>query len=62
MLYWCIGGKPADASDRMDAKANDESDPLNLAVEIGKGRYSIEFLQAIDQRISETMALCTVLA
>lgn len=43
-LYWMISGtKPIDAPERVGP-----SDPLPPAVEIGKGRYSDEFLRAID--------------
>jgi len=43
-LYWMVAGKkPIEAPDRMVAQ-----DPLKPAVEVGKGRYSPEFLAAID--------------
>jgi serine/threonine protein kinase/HAMP domain-containing protein len=43
-LYWMVTGKkPIQAPDRMLA-----NDPLMPAVEAGKGRYSVEFLRAID--------------
>lgn len=43
-LYWMIAGKkPIEAPDRMVA-----IDPLKPALEIGKGRYSEQFLSAID--------------
>lgn len=43
-LYWMVSGKkPIEAPDRMVA-----NDPLKPAVEVGKGRYSHEFLSAID--------------
>lgn len=43
-LYWMVSGKkPIEAPDRMV-----DPDPLKPAVEVGKGRYSQEFLSAID--------------
>jgi serine/threonine protein kinase/HAMP domain-containing protein len=43
-LYWMVSGKkPIEAPDRMV-----DPDPLKPAVEVGKGRYSHEFLSAID--------------
>jgi serine/threonine protein kinase/HAMP domain-containing protein len=43
-LYWMVcGRKPIEAPDRMV-----KDDPLKPAVEVGKGRYSPEFLGAID--------------
>jgi serine/threonine protein kinase/HAMP domain-containing protein len=43
-LYWMISGrKPIAAPDRMV-----DPDPLVPALEVGKGRYSTEFLSAID--------------
>jgi len=43
-LYWMVSGrKPIEAPDRMI-----DPDPLKPAVEMGKGRYSREFLSAID--------------
>ncbi|MBL8525522.1 MAG: protein kinase [Betaproteobacteria bacterium] len=43
-LYWMVSGKkPIEAPDRMV-----DPDPLKPAVEVGKGRYSHEFLTAID--------------
>lgn len=43
-LFWLVAGKkPIEASAR-----NGDTDPLPPAVEIGKGKYSVEFLKAID--------------
>lgn len=43
-LFWLVSGKkPIEASAR-----NGDSDPLPPAEEIGKGKYSVEFLKAID--------------
>lgn len=43
-LYWMVSAKkPIEAPDRMVAQ-----DPLKPAVEVGQGRYSREFLSAID--------------
>ena len=54
VLYWLIGGKPADASDRMMAHANEEEDPLNPAVKIGADNYSVGFLTSIDHALRMT--------
>ncbi|MDX2220467.1 MAG: cache domain-containing protein [Burkholderiales bacterium] len=43
-LFWLVAGKkPIEASARTG-----DNDPLPPAVEIGKGKYSVEFLKAID--------------
>ena len=43
-LYWMVAGrKPIEAPDRMGPV-----DPLKPAVVVGKGRYSVAFLEAID--------------
>ena len=54
VLYWLIGGKPADASNRMMAHANEDEDPLNPAVKIGAGNYSSGFLTSIDHALRMT--------
>ncbi|MEO5346345.1 MAG: bifunctional serine/threonine-protein kinase/formylglycine-generating enzyme family protein [Magnetococcus sp. YQC-9] len=49
VLYRCIAGdKPIDASKRISARLRGETDPVVPAVEIGKDRYSANFLKAID--------------
>ncbi len=48
-MYRCITGrKPVEAPERIAALHNDEADPYVPAVEAGAGRYSTQFLQAID--------------
>ena len=43
-LYWMVSGrKPVEAIDRMGPV-----DPLKPAVQVGQGRYSVAFLEAID--------------
>ncbi|MBF0627676.1 MAG: SUMF1/EgtB/PvdO family nonheme iron enzyme [Magnetococcales bacterium] len=49
VLYRCItGDKPVDASQRIAARLRSEPDPLKPAVELGRERYSPEFLKAVD--------------
>ncbi|MBF0124781.1 MAG: SUMF1/EgtB/PvdO family nonheme iron enzyme [Magnetococcales bacterium] len=52
VLYRAISGKkPIDASMRVMAKMRQEADPMVPAVEVGNGRYSPTFLQAIDRAL-----------
>ncbi len=49
VLYRCIAGdKPVEAALRISARLRNENDPLKTAKEVGKGRYSMEFLEAVD--------------
>ncbi len=49
VMYRAISGlEPKEAPARRDAISDGESDPLKSAVEVGKGKYSGAFLQAID--------------
>ncbi|MBF0439457.1 MAG: SUMF1/EgtB/PvdO family nonheme iron enzyme [Magnetococcales bacterium] len=49
VLYRCIvGDKPPDASLRIAARLRSEPDPMKSAEEMGQGRYSAEFLKAVD--------------
>lgn len=45
------GEVPPSAPERTDAHMNEDSDPLISAVDLGKGRYSQEFLEAIDSAL-----------
>ena len=48
-LLRCIDGRePASALDRAEAFDNAEPDPLPEAADIGRGRYSVSFLNTID--------------
>lgn len=49
VLYRAITGKkPLEASIRIAARLRNAPDPLPSAVEMGRGRYALEFLQAVD--------------
>lgn len=49
VIYCLITGKaPIESPDRREALANDETDPLVAAVEVGEGRYSENLLKAAD--------------
>lgn len=49
VLYRAITGKkPLEASIRIAARLRSAPDPLPPAVEMGRGRYATEFLQAVD--------------
>jgi serine/threonine protein kinase len=49
VLYRMISGStPVESTERIDAMVYDQTDPLTPAVEVGKGRYSEELLEAID--------------
>jgi serine/threonine protein kinase len=49
VLYRMISGStPVESTERIDAIVYDQTDPLTPAVEVGKGRYSEELLEAID--------------
>lgn len=52
VLYRAIAGnKPTDAAMRIAARLRSEADPLKPAVDVGKGRYSSGFLEAVDQAL-----------
>ncbi|MEO5333754.1 MAG: bifunctional serine/threonine-protein kinase/formylglycine-generating enzyme family protein [Magnetococcus sp. YQC-5] len=49
VLYRCIAGdKPIDAALRISSRLRNEPDPMPSAQEVGQGRYSVEFLKAVD--------------
>ncbi|MBF0158975.1 MAG: SUMF1/EgtB/PvdO family nonheme iron enzyme [Magnetococcales bacterium] len=52
VLYRAISGKkPIDASMRVMAKMRQEADPMIPAAEVGQGRYTPTFLQAVDKAL-----------
>ena len=52
-LYYAISGKtPVGPTGRLAALVTRKSDPLTSAMEVGAGRYSDSFLQAIDWALS----------
>ena len=52
VLYRAISGqKPKDAAVRIAARLRSDPDPMKPAVEVGKGRYSPSFLEAVDQAL-----------
>ncbi|MBF0142801.1 MAG: SUMF1/EgtB/PvdO family nonheme iron enzyme [Magnetococcales bacterium] len=52
VLYRAITGqKPLDAAIRISARLRNERDPMKSAEELGRGRYSVRFLKAIDMAL-----------
>ncbi|MBF0632483.1 MAG: SUMF1/EgtB/PvdO family nonheme iron enzyme [Magnetococcales bacterium] len=52
VVYRCISGrKPADAAMRIAARLRNDADPMKAAVEMGRGRYSPQFLEAVDKAL-----------
>ena len=53
VMYRAISGKaPVEATARMNAKGRGQPDPLQPAVEVGRGKYSESFLKTVDHGLA----------